>query len=273
MSYRSNSFSSLRLLLIPNVFSITFFAILLAEALLFLKQFWLGLLVHVVNLIFIIGSVILAAYLLKIKERVDRSSLDYLQVIMLIPLLRILNVSMPVFFSLTVYWFPLIYAPMFIPIFIVSRSLGFTGEQLGINSRKIALFIPLGLLIGAVIGVIESLILSPAYLIPDLSWGNVLLLAIVMFFFVGLVEELVFRSIVQTRLEQLFGLNGGLLVAGLLFGVMHSGYSMFLEVVFAFSAGIFIGYLFQRTRSLLFITVIHGAINVFLFGIIPLLTL
>ena len=45
-------------------------------------------------------------------------------------------------------------------------------------------------------------------LIPDLSIFNLLMLSIVMIFFVGLVEEIIFRSILQNRLEMVLGRPG-----------------------------------------------------------------
>ncbi len=47
-----------------------------------------------------------------------------------------------------------------------------------------------------------------------------------MFVFVGAVEELIFRSILQTRLEKALGLRYGLLLTSALFGIMHSVYGV-----------------------------------------------
>ena len=92
-----------------------------------------------------------------------------------------------------------------------------------------------------------------------------------MIFFVGLVEEIIFRSILQNRLEIVLGNRKGLIITSILFGLMHSGYGNINEILYATFVGIFIGYLFYRTRSLPLVTLIHGFINVFFFGIIPLL--
>jgi membrane protease YdiL (CAAX protease family) len=96
-----------------------------------------------------------------------------------------------------------------------------------------------------------------------------LTLVIIMFVFVGLVEELIFRSILQTKLQQSIGMGSGLLVASALFGIMHSGYGSVYELLFATAAGLIIGYLYQKTGSLPFVTVIHGTINVLLLGVLP----
>ncbi len=94
-----------------------------------------------------------------------------------------------------------------------------------------------------------------------------------MIFFVGVVEEIIFRSILQNRLQMLLGNGTGLIFTSILFGLMHALYGSFYEVLYASFVGLFIGYLFYRTRSLPLAAMIHGIINVFIFGIIPLLLL
>lgn len=121
-----------------------------------------------------------------------------------------------------------------------------------------------------VLGKIEYNIITVESLIPVPTLQNILIFAVIMIVFTGLAEELLFRSIVQTRLEQITGSRAGLMTASLLFGAMHSGYGTIYEIMFTFSAGFLIGYLFQKTRSLTFIALTHGLINVFLFGLIPM---
>ena len=124
-------------------------------------------------------------------------------------------------------------------------------------------------MLGLAIAESEYYIIRPGYLIPDLSFINILKVSVVMILFIGFVEELIFRSILQTRLEEAMGMFSGLVITSVLFGMMHSGYGTFYEILFTSLAGFIIGYLFQRTRSLPFITLIHGLVNIFLFGIIP----
>ena len=90
-----------------------------------------------------------------------------------------------------------------------------------------------------------------------------------MVFLVGLVEEIIFRSILQNRLEMFLGSRGGVIVTSVVFGLMHSGYGNVIEIFYAFLMGFIIGYMFYKTRSLPLGTMIHGFTNVFLFGVIP----
>ncbi|KKH99283.1 CAAX protease [Methanosarcina sp. 1.H.T.1A.1] len=191
------------------------------------------------------------------------------QALMLLPLLRLVNLSMPVFFDITLYSFIFIYAPLAVPVAITAVYQRLTLEDMGITIRRIWLYFPLSVLIGAGLGVGEYMVIRTGYLIPDLSPLNLLKLTVVMVFFVGLVEEVIFRSVLQTRLNKIFGVWGGILLSSILFGFMHSGYGTSYEVLYTSFVGVIIGYMFYKTRSLPLITLVHGFVNVFLFGVIP----
>lgn len=192
-----------------------------------------------------------------------------LQALMLLPLFRLVNLSMPVFFKETLYLYLFIYSPLIIPVYLIAVQQKVNWRELGFIKGDIKVFIPIAIIVSFAIAEGEYYIIKPGPLIPDLSLWNLLKLAAVMIFFVGLVEELIFRSVLQTRLERFIGQFPGLMVTSILFGVMHSGYGTFYEMLFTSMAGFTLGYLFQRSRSLPLITLIHGLVNVFLFGIIP----
>ena len=191
------------------------------------------------------------------------------QAIILLPILRLINLSMPVFFENTLDSFIFIYCLMSIPVSIAAAHQDLTRAQLGLTFKKIILYIPLSIFLGLVLGAGEYLIIGTNNLIPEFSVFGLVKLSIIMIFFAGLVEELIFRSILQTRMEIILGNKLGLIYAGILFGFMHSGYGNINEILYAIFVGIFIGYLFYRTRSLPFVVLVHGFINIFLFGIFP----
>lgn len=200
----------------------------------------------------------------------DRQMNRIHQALTLLPVLRLVNLSMPVFFDVTLYSFIFIYGPLAIPVAVAARAQEFTWKQMGmVFNKKTWTYLLLAVPLGFLLGYGEYSTIHVGYLIPDLSFLNVLKLTIIMVFFVGLIEEVIFRSILQTRLEESFGLKNGMIVASLLFGLMHSGYGTPYEMLYTAGVGLFMGYTFQKTRSLPFITVIHGFVNVFLFGIIP----
>lgn len=236
-------------------------AIIIAEAFIFLKYTKYGIGIHIITLL----ALSLTAY--RIRET-ETSNL--LQALSLLPLFRILNTTMPVFFTQTLYLFPLIYGPIFISMYFVAKNQEFTRQEMGISFQKLYLYLPASIILGMVLGKIEYNTIKVESLVPVPTLKNLLIFAVIMIAFTGLAEELLFRSIIQTRLEQTISGMGGLIIASLLFGAMHSGYGSAKEIIFTFSAGFLIGYLFQKTRSLPFIALTHGLINVFLFALIPL---
>lgn len=191
------------------------------------------------------------------------------QAFILLPVLRLVNISMPAFYEITLYSFVFIYGLLTIPVTIALTNQGFTHERLGITFKKIWLYIPLSIIFGFFIGLGEYFIIETNYLIPDLSIIPLLMLTIVMVLLVGLIEEIIFRSILQNRLEMFLGSREGLIVTSILFGLMQSGYGNVIEICYTFLIGFIIGYMFYKTRSLPLIIMVHGFTNVFLFGVFP----
>ncbi|WP_094226581.1 CPBP family intramembrane glutamic endopeptidase [Methanolobus psychrotolerans] len=245
------------------IIAIAMLMVVLAELLMYAGNIRAGIVMHVITLLTLSVSAIWID-----GSHVSRS----LQVLSLLPILRLLNVSMPVFSDMTLYLYIYVYTPLLVPIYFIIRHQHITKRTLGIHFRDMQKYLPLSVAVGFIIAQGEYLTINAGNLVPDLSFVSILKLSIVMIFFVGFLEELIFRSLLQTRLSDSFGHVKGLLLASLLFGVMHSGYGTIYEIFFTSFAGLVIGYMFQRTNSLPLVTLTHGFVNVFLFGIIPLLS-
>lgn len=245
-----------------QILAIPIAAIVMAELLLYMHYLQAGIFLHVmIPLCVAIASMWIH----------DPEVTSALEGLMLLPMLRLVNISMPVFFGTSLYLYLFIYAPLFIPIYVILRHQRLTLKQIGWTLENMYLYLPLALVVGYLIGLGEYNIITVGSLIPDTSAESIFKLSFVMFIFVGLIEEVIFRSLLQTRLQESFGMTSGLLVSGILFGMMHSGYGTVYEIFFTAVAGIVIGYMFQRTGSLPLVAITHGFVNVFLFGLIPLL--
>ncbi len=234
------------------------------ELAMFFGHVYIGLAIHIINL----QGITLAL----IFGNLSKGIKNVLQSLILLLQMRIINLAMPQFFTITLLWYPVVYGVMFIPVYYIIRNQQISSKELGIDFRRLYIYLPAAILIGIVMGLTEFRVLHPASLITDLKLPNLILISIVMFVFIGAVEELIFRSILQTRLEKVFGLNQGLLLSSALFGIMHAGYGLWNEILFAGVFGIVLGYIFQKTRSFPFILIIHGTANVLLFGVLPILS-
>ncbi|WP_321418577.1 type II CAAX endopeptidase family protein [uncultured Methanomethylovorans sp.] len=245
-----------------EIVAIPIFAIIVAELLLYMGKLEAGILLHVM---IPLGIAISTMWM---RESNVTFSLEALA---MLPILRLVNISMPVFVPTMLYLYVFIYFPLIIPVYFIVRHQKISLKELGFTLDHLYLYIPIAVVVGYMIGYGEHSIIHAGSLIPDTSALSIFKLSFVMLFFVGLVEELIFRSLLQTRLETAFGMTKGLLITSLLFGIMHSGYGQAYELLMTGLAGLLMGYMFQKTRSLPFIAISHGLVNVFLFGLIPLL--
>lgn len=90
---------------------------------------------------------------------------------------------------------------------------------------------------------------------------------------VGPVEELLFRGVVQGVLRRAWGAAGAVLVASLVFGLVHyvgvngTPVERFAYVGVAAVLGCVLGYLYERTRNLVVPAVAHGGYNATLFAL------
>lgn len=241
---------------------VTILFIVFAELLLFSGIRGAAILLHMLVLIVVSISTV------RIKDKYVAWAL---QALMLLPLLRLINFSMPVFSDMVLYRYFYVYIPLFVPIFLIIRYQSFSQLQLGLSFKNLVLYLPLSAVISLLIAEGEYFIAPVGPLVPNMSLYNMVDTALIMIFCVGLVEELMFRSILQTRLEGVLGSTLGLIVTSVLFGVMSSGYGSVPEILFASVVGLMLGYMFSKTHSLPLVALTHGLVNVFLFALIPLL--
>ena len=233
------------------------FLILLAEILIFYGKAEAAMPIHALNLVFLSLSTIF------VNNRTYPA-------LMLLPLFRLLNVAMPVFFHLTLYSYVLVYAPMFIPMYMILKERFITAEEAGLTFERFWFFLPVSISMGLALGWGEYMVIKPQMLVVDNDLQQMLILALTMIFFVGIVEEFVFRSSLQTVLQERIGLIGGLVLASVIFGFMHSGYHLTLELLYVILAGLAFGVLFWLSKSLPVVSLAHGVTNIAMFLIVPL---
>ena len=94
--------------------------------------------------------------------------------------------------------------------------------------------------------------------------------------FVGPAEELLFRGAVQGRLRQSWGMWPAIVTATVLFGLIHipaisGGFGAQLSYALLVGIlGLLLGYLYEYTQNILVPSLIHGAYNATLFGLLYL---
>lgn len=186
------------------------------------------------------------------------------------PLIRMLSLSLPLTHFPILFWYLITSVPLFAAAWVAKRSLGYSWRGLGLTLRGWQLQIVVGLS-GLLFGAAEYYILRPEPLAPELSWRSTLLPALILIVCTGLLEELIFRGLLQRAAGDALGWWAVPYVA-MLFAVLHVGYRSLVDVAFVFVVGLFFGWVVERTRSLLGVTLAHGLTNTMLFLIMPFVT-
>jgi uncharacterized protein len=187
----------------------------------------------------------------------------------LVPLVRIISLSMPLASVPQAWWYPIIYAPLLGAAIVVTRLLGYNREDVGMTFRFnwIQVLVAIS---GLGLGFLEYLVLRPEPLITELTWQSFWAPALIFFVAVGFVEEYIFRGVLQRTSSQVMGL-WGIVYASAIFALMHMGFYSWLDVIFVFGIALFFGWSVKKTGSLVGVTLSHGFANIVLYLIAPFL--
>ncbi len=189
----------------------------------------------------------------------------------LAPLIRLLSLSIPLskLGIPMIYWYMIIGILLFMAAFIAGWITDLRGRRIGWSWGSW----PVQLLMGCAgfgLGYVEYLILKPGPLAAYVTWVDVITAALILLVFTGVLEEYIFRGLMQSASMQIMG-KFGLLYVGLLFAVLHFGYQSLEDVLFVLFAGLLFGYWVWKTHSLIGASLAHGVANISLYIIFPLL--
>jgi hypothetical protein len=170
----------------------------------------------------ILHTFVLIAVSISTVSQKDKCVAWALQALMLLPLLRLVNFSMPVFSEMVLYRYFYVYIPLFIPIFLIIRHQSFSLVQLGLSSRSLFFYLPLSLVIGLLIAESGVLYCSCCSSCAKHVVHNMVDIVLIMSFV--LVGEGSCQFSYPPDLKAFLVTQWDLLLQGLLFGVMSSAY-------------------------------------------------
>jgi len=190
----------------------------------------------------------------------------------LIPLYILFTSSLPWFFINQQYLLPAVYSCILglVLLHVYQKKLSLK-QLLGFSKGKLLKYSLIGMAIGIPLGTVEYLILLPAPVFPTFEVKYLFRDMVYMFLFVGLGEELLFRGLIQQDLTKAFGWEWGLFGASLMFAIMHLTWRSIPELGFVFLAGLVLGFIYWKTKSLVAPIVAHGVNNVILVSVLPYL--
>ncbi len=176
----------------------------------------------------VIESFILFLLLFNSSLNVSYNYSVMLRSMMVLPLIRIIGLSLPLMQVQPLYWFPVVAVPLFAAVYTIMKSQGLSRRHVGLiwGNKKIQFLIALS---GILLGTIEFLILKPAPLIAVLNPVTLISASIILIISTGLAEELLFRGIIQKNAENVFGTIAGLLYTALLFTALHIGWNSLIR--------------------------------------------
>jgi membrane protease YdiL (CAAX protease family) len=187
----------------------------------------------------------------------------------LVPLVRIISLTMPLADIPQMWWYLIIYTPLIAAAIVVMRILNYRPEQVGLTLKWFPVQLVIGLT-GILLGVTEYFILAPEAMIAELTWQEVWLPALLFLLCTGFGEEIIFRGVLQYSAVEAFQ-GWGVVYTGLLFAILHMGFLSWIDVVFVFVVALFFGWVVKKTGSLLGVTLSHGLTNIVLYLVAPLL--
>ena len=210
-------------------------------------------------------------YLMISVMRLSQPITDCAESLALIPLYILFTSSLPWFFINQQYLLPAVYSTILALCLwhIYHKKLNF--YELGFKKDKWLKYVLMGIAIGIPIGAAEYLVIHPAPAFPTFEVKYLLRDTVYMIGFVGIAEELLFRGLLQRDLMKALGWKWGLILAALIFAVMHLTWRSIPELAFVFASGLLLGYLYYKTKSLVAPIVIHGIGNIILVAVMPYL--
>lgn len=186
----------------------------------------------------------------------------------LIPLMRLLSLSLPLTHFRLLHWTLVVTAPLFAATGCVMQVLNLRWRDVGLKRGSPLLQLCVALA-GLPLGYAEYQILRPAPLAAALTPGDRLLASVILMICTGFGEELIFRGVIQRTAGLVLG-RWEAVYAAALFAVMCAGHQSLENVFFVFGVAVVFGWVRRRTGSILGVSVAHGLTNVMLFLVMPL---
>ena len=203
--------------------------------------------------------------------RMGQPFTDCAESLVLIPLYILFTSSLPWFFLSQELLLPAVYSAILALCAWHIYRKNISLKDIGFSRDSLLRYIVIGVLLGIPLGVGEYFIITPAAAFPAFEIKYLMRDLVYMVVFVGLGEELLFRGLVQRDITNLLGWKWGLLIASLMFMIMHLTWRSIPELGFTLFAGLVFGYLYYRTRSLTAPIIAHGVGNTILVAVMPYL--
>lgn len=188
----------------------------------------------------------------------------------LIPLIRIISVSLPLTGMPEFFGIVAISAPLFITGVMVAKIVGITPTVMGFRICTLPKQLLIALL-GLPLGFIEFYIVQPDIKNVSAAPVEILMQVFALVICVGLLEEFLFRGIIFNVACKLLSNNKAMFFTSLLYAVLTISSKSLSSVIYAFLISILFCRIFIWKKSIVGISLAHGIINIIFYLICPLI--
>ncbi len=187
----------------------------------------------------------------------------------LVPLMRILSLTMPIREVPQIYWYAMVGVPLLLAVTLTARLLDLSRNSLGLRlpSWRPQMAITSS---GLPLSLAAFILLRPEPLIAGLDWRDVAIGSLILMIFTGFTEEIIFRGILQQVANEILG-PAGVLCSSILFATMYIGSLSLSYMLFIGLVGLFFGWCVNRTGSIWGVVLAHSILNIGMILVWPFL--
>ncbi len=239
-------------------------AITAAEVVTIVLHPLLGLMLHIVALI---------ALLIQSARAADDRKRSFLLSLMIVPIIRIVSLGLPLAAFGQTWWYALTSVPLFAASVLIIRALALRRREIGLTLPQARHWLPTLAVAcsGIPLGIVEFHILRPTSIVDSTSVRDLIVPALVLLIGTGLLEELIFRGILQTVAARIFSTSTAIVYVSSIFAVLHTGHNVSIDILFVFGVALYFASVVRVTHTLIGVSIAHGVTNIMLFIVLPLL--
>ena len=122
---------------------------------------------------------------------------------------------------------------------------------------------------GIPLGIIAYVAFHPVPVVKSHELPYLIIGAGILLVFLGLLEELIFRALLQPYLCSLYGASRGVLITAAMCAVLGSGSRSPVTMLFTFVVALCYGWLVQTNHSIMGVAISHGVIGILTVLVLP----
>ena len=226
-----------------------------------------GMAVHAVLLLVLLNHSMVLGPLPVPPQTSFEPSRGLVPLLALLPLARLLSLTMPTRGLAPVFWFLLIGVPLLTGVVLIARYIHFSP----VDARIWGWSLQQGLIgaTGIPLGIIAYVAFHPVPVVKSHELPYLIIGAGILLVFLGLLEELIFRALLQPYLCSLYGASRGVLITAAMCAVLSSGSRSPVTMLFTFVVALCYGWVVQTNHSIMGVAISHGVIGILTVLVLP----